>query len=299
METKPPQPNFGIEKMPETIYGVSLTPLQKEKLARGEQLFLENMELSGGRLVDGKVSFLESNGELNLNLLEKKPTLEIPKEISGYKLSPTEVEELKAERVVSIKLKQGTLFLQIDKDLNRVVVKTERDLGIPKEIGGYLLSDRDKNLFANHETLPPRVYLNPENNSYFLASIRRTEDGKGLEFTNYKPLEKDQAQAMIDKFNKHDRPLENIAGVTINTQPERSITTSKTTSVELYHSFEKHVQEKNFSAIKDMTDKGFKTTQDQVEQMTIKYGYSKSEKESLQASVSIGKNKKNGQELSL
>ena len=56
---------------------------------------------------------------------------------------------------------------------------------------------------------------------------------------------------------------------------------------------------KTSPAIKDMIDKGFTTTQDQVEQLTIKYSYSRSEQESLQASVSIGKAKKVGQELSV
>lgn len=276
-----------INQIPVAIYGIPLTPLQRERLTKtGESLYLENMHLPDGRLVDGKVSFIIQDSEPHLKLIEKKPTLEIPNAIDGYELTKQEKENLLSGKTILIKLKNQPLFLQVDKDLNRVVLKTANELKIPKEIGGYLLTDADKEKFANREPMAPRVYLNPQTGNYFLSTIQPTEDGKGLQFTNYKPIEKEKAAEMISKFNGPDKAIENLTAITSSMETKK-VTQLKTITEQKTEFFEKHVQERNFPAIKSMSDNGYSVSDKHLQNITEKFGYSKEEKSQLSGAVKI------------
>ena len=286
---------IAIDKVPPAIFGTLMTQEQKEMLSQGQQVYLKNIDLGEGRPTEGKISFVKNGTEPSLKLLQRRDSLEIPKVIMSHVITDTEIFSLNNQKLIPIQVQNKLAFLELDKDLNLVVVRTPDELNLPKSIGDYILTDKDKALLANKESLPNRVYLNSETNTHFLASVKLSSDGTRLQSANDRALEAKSVSAAVDKYNKE---------ITMNPDQSRSHaikshTITKGSSREAYQSFEKNVQYKNFSAIKDMTDKGFTTTQDQVEQLTIKYSYSRSEQESLQASVSISKAKKVGQELSL
>jgi hypothetical protein len=305
MELKPPVTSFEIGKMPVEVYSVPLSLTQRERLSKGHSLFLENMELPEGRVVDGKISFVEVNKEPHLKMIEKKPFLEIPKKVAEHTLTEDEHKNLLDGKAVALPIKP-LIFLQVDKELNRVIVKTEKDLGIPQEIGGYTLTDKDKELFANNQPLPLRVYLNPKTNSYFLATITRTEDGKGIEFTDYKALDKGSVPKMLEKYNVPANPLNDMAKVTSElmgdtttaAHPAQKVSKAETTTKEKTENFEKHLHARDLSAIKSMTDNGFTVTSKHLETITEKYGYKPEEKLQINSTVKIN-NKTKEQSLSL
>ena len=279
------------DKIPKIIYGVTLTESQIASASQGESVLLENLDLPNGRVADAKVSFYEEKGEVKMKLLEKKEQLVIPDKIDSYVLTKKDKEDLVAEKPITIKLKNGELlFVQYDKDLNRVTVKTEKDIKVPNEVGGYKLTDQDKALFANKQKLPIRAYYNEKTGTYFLANIRLTDDSKGIEFTNYKEIPKSQVNEMIAKYNSPNRQLENVVGVAtridVETTEEKSLKTriEKNDQASLFVEF---VKDRNYSGLEELSKAGFKASPSLVEKTTKEFNYTKEEKTLLQTTVKL------------
>lgn len=275
-----------LERIPKHLEheGLTLSDPQRELLRDSAKGLMLKNQLINGIVTDAHLRFYMQNGELHHRLELKKPTLEIPNEVDGQVLTPEQKDQLKAEKLVFISGKSGKFFIQIDKRLNKVVVKTPEQLQIPKEIGGYVLTDQDKQLFANKESLPLRIYQNPETKNYFAAVLKVTQDGTGYEFDDkyYKSIPKEKAAELIEKLNKQQTLIADASsllketGATIIKQEPL-----KTRTEEKHEIFEKHVQDRNFSAIKNMTDSGFTVSSTHVENLTKKFQYTKEEKSQL------------------
>lgn len=70
-------------------------------------------------------------------------------------------------------------MLQVDKELNSVIVRSEKELAIPSRIGGYELTAADKYLLANGFALENKLLKTPEG-SYIIADVSMTADKKGI-----------------------------------------------------------------------------------------------------------------------
>ena len=53
--------------------------------------------------------------------------------------------------------RQGDILLQVDKDLNAVVVRSEKELSVPAKIGDDELTAADKYLVANGHSLDNKM----------------------------------------------------------------------------------------------------------------------------------------------
>src|SRR5271157_4592217 len=91
-----------INEIPDEIYGVTLSELDKERISYGEYSSLkEHFQLPNGSVKDGKVKLvLNRKGEAEFHFLFHKEILEIPDIIGGKKLSKEQLEDLKAGRTV-------------------------------------------------------------------------------------------------------------------------------------------------------------------------------------------------------
>lgn len=296
------KPLIDLEQVPEHVNTIRLNRIQKEKFAQGELVFLENMQLPDGRIVDGKVKLVKDDkGELQVQLFEKKPILEIPDQILSHKLSDKDKEDLLAEKTVGIKTSSGqSLFLQVDKDLNRVMIQTERDLSIISEIGNYKLNERDKLAWANGEKLPTRIFYDETTGAHFAASIRKTEDGKGIEYHNYKSLkdlDKDQLKDMIKKYNEGPDIMTATASVTSsikteinNTNQEITVTRSeKTIEINTSHDndrrFVEYTNNKDYEGLKRLATEGYKPEKDLIDRTAKQLNLSNEEKKAVMVAI--------------
>ena len=90
-----------INEIPDEIYGVNLSELDKERLSYGEYSSLkEHFQLPNGSIKDGKVKLVVNKGEAEFHFLFHKEILEIPDKICGKKLSDEQLEDLKAGKTV-------------------------------------------------------------------------------------------------------------------------------------------------------------------------------------------------------
>ena len=177
------------------------------KLEKG--VMSDLMEINGK---PGKLRFSD-NG---ISLFYRKEALVIPDKVLGKKLSKKEKEQLLAGNVVPINAKKKDVLLQVDRDLNSVIVRTNHEIKIPDVIGktneyeGYKLTKADKFLLANGHTLENRLLHSPD--GYFIADIRLTDDMKGVMILNIQSITPTKAQelikAMTPKLEAHAVSLE-------------------------------------------------------------------------------------------
>lgn len=197
---------FKDSEIPHEIFGVKLSIEDREALASGKSTsLLENMDMEDGSVKDGKVSLVRNKktDEVELCFNFKKTKIAIPEQIENYKLSQDQQEDLINGKTVLIKYNNQDRYLKIDNDLNIITVKSDKEIGIPQLIGGYKLTDTDKEKLANKEKLTPRVFEGK--GRYFIASISITEDGKGLTFSSIKEISPTaDINALKAKYNTPD-----------------------------------------------------------------------------------------------
>lgn len=177
------------------------------RLAKG--IMSNMMDIHGKQ---GKVRFSE-NG---ICVFYKKETLTIPEKMLGHKLSKQEKEQLLSGEIVPITTKKGDVFLQVDRDLNSVIVRSKHEIRIPniigqtKEFSGYKLTKADKHLLANGHTLDNLLLHSKD--GYIIADISLTEDKKGIRFENIQSISQAKAKELIKeitpKLEAHSLKLE-------------------------------------------------------------------------------------------
>lgn len=289
-------------EIPDQVNRVLLTPLQKDNFSKGELVFLQNMQLPDGRIVDGKIKLAkDENGSINIQLFEKKEVLEIPDKILAYKLSQKDKEDLLKEKAVAIKIPSGqTLFLQIDKDLNRVMIQTERDLSVISEIGNYKLNETDKIAWANGEKLPTRIFYDEKTGVHFAASIRKTDDGKGIEYHNYKSLkdvQPDKLKDMIKSFNHGTDIITATSSMTNSIKTEnkpnqqQAQVTEKHSSKEVNTShdndrrFVEYTNNKDFEGLKRLAQEGYKPEKELIDKTAQQLNLTTEEKKAVMSAI--------------
>jgi len=212
----------------EEIEGVERT-INMELSEKNKALLMEGdtSELLDYKGIKAKLHLRRNEeGDVMVHINNKKDTLEIPHKIEGHELSALQKKQLLKGETALLKTAKGNLYLKIDNELNRVIIKGERTMNIPKEIQGYKLSDGDKQLLANGQPMPPKVFKS--DHGYILASFSMTSDRKGVIFTNSIAISNKEANEMIEKYNQ-PTPIkelisENSPNMAIDKDLEREIT---------------------------------------------------------------------------
>jgi len=212
---KPETENKNLNDVPLEIKSVKLNQDEIKKLSEGDTIFLKNM-LENGIKKDGYVKLeKDEEGNTSINFVYAEKELKIEDKILNHILTATEKEKLlKGEVLGPVKLdKNFTAYLQIDRKQNKIVVKTDKELGIPTKIGGYELNDDDKNRLANSQKMMPRIYKGKH--GYFMATVKVTDDKKGLEYSGIVGLSNEEAQKLLPKINGTEKStLDEILTVT-------------------------------------------------------------------------------------
>jgi hypothetical protein len=179
----------------------------------GKELY--DYAFQNGYMLDGKGTKLEKgvmseltdvNGkpakirlsENGISVFYKKESLVIPDSIYGKKLSQKQKDDLLNGNVIVLSSKKGDIMLQVDKELNSVIVRSEKELAIPSRIGGYELTAADKYLLANGFALENKLLKTPEG-SYIIADVSMTADKKGYQFANIQSISEDKAIELMQK----------------------------------------------------------------------------------------------------
>lgn len=156
---------------------------QQGNILDGKGTRLEKGVMSDLMDLNGRPGKLRFNAD-GISVFYRKESLVIPDKILGKKLSKKDKEQLLAGEVVPVRIRDKDIFLQVDRDLNSVIVRSNQELKIPQVIGktdeyeGYKLTKSDKYLLANGHSLENKLLHSKD--GYFIADIQLTEDRKGV-----------------------------------------------------------------------------------------------------------------------
>ena len=229
------------------------------KLEKG--VMSDLMEINGK---PGKLRFSD-NG---ISLFYRKEALVIPDKVLGKKLSKKEKEQLLAGNVVPINAKKKDVLLQVDRDLNSVIVRTNHEIKIPDVIGktneyeGYKLTKADKFLLANGHTLENRLLHSPD--GYFIADIRLTDDMKGVMILNIQSITPTKAQELIKAMT----PKLEAHAVSLETKENREHGEQRNMDLE----FKEAVGKQDFEKIEKLKEEGYKPSEEFIKGIGKEHG---------------------------
>lgn len=260
------------------FYFDQLESADQEQILFGKYSMLqENFEMPDGTLVDGKIRFSRNKGKITMDFQEQKTELILPGvPILGKLLTKSNITDLEKGKTIKIKYRSTILYLKVDKELNKIIISNEKQIGMIKKLGGYTFSEQDKNLWINNQKLPPRIFYNPNSRSYFQSSVRLKQDGKSIEFTGYQPIKnKVNINKLIAKYNSPPlSPLSTITDITNQSlEKKKHLTQDKLIPPIIDISdtaFQTHLENNNLSAIRKMADNGFKPTGEKLNQFLNK-----------------------------
>ena len=107
---------------------------------------LRDLNLEDGTLKDGKIRLSKTKNEGVIVAYDFKniERFETPTKILGKKLSKEQLEDLEQNKPIKIKKGTKEFYVQFDKDLNKLTLKTPGEVKIPEKIAKYKLSEEDK-----------------------------------------------------------------------------------------------------------------------------------------------------------
>lgn len=286
--------------IPLEIQGIELTSAQQIKLANREPILLKGMTDNNGIKKDGHVELIfDEQGNTSAEIKYTSNTqLVIGDKIMKYRLSKDDKQKLeKGETLGPLELdKNFKAFLQVDKNQNKVIVRTDNEIGIPNKIGEYKLTDLDKNKLANGLEMLPRIYKGKH--GYFMAQVKLTQEGNGLEYSQIVGLSNSEAKQMLSSINTKGYSdtitVDDIANITNEAQKSVSIETKKQDKVSektqpqqvlkseytLHQELKSAIVNGDVQSVSEILSKGFSATEEHTDLIkTIEKGGSSVSKE--------------------
>ena len=219
--------------------------------------------LQNGYLLDGKGTKLEKGmyseltevgGKLakfrltedGVSIHYRKEALIIPNALFGKKLSKKQQQDLLDGKVIVLPNKKGGIMLQVDRDLNAVVIRSEKELSIPAKIGEYELTPADKYLLANGYSLDNKILHG--DNGFFIANVSMNADKKGFAFSNIQMLSETKAKEILQAREAKDKQYQEII-------PE---------SRELAKELKEAIAKNDYEKMSQLKDEGYKPSEEVI-----------------------------------
>ena len=145
----------------------------------GKGTKLEKGVMSDLMEIHGKPGKLRFNDD-GISVFYRKEALVIPDKVLGKKLGKKEKEQLLAGDIVPITVNKKDILLQVDRDLNSVILRTNQEIKIPdiigqtSEYGGYKLTKADK-----YKAMTPKLEAHAANIE--AAKEQKHEEGRNME----------------------------------------------------------------------------------------------------------------------
>ncbi|WP_289035616.1 DUF3945 domain-containing protein [uncultured Flavobacterium sp.] len=192
-----------LQLIPETVYNKKLTDEQRSRIATGRQsgLIKDIIVDEAKPPIDAKISAkVNSDGKVELTYDYAEKIFRMPTAILGMKLDKEQKDRLFNGELLAVKFKGDNLYVGIDRDLNKVTVKSAQQIGIPSEVSNYKLNDVDKYYLASGKSTDTHLFRTPEGDN-FTANFSMTSDNKGISFSNIKFVDKENAKELAEKYN--------------------------------------------------------------------------------------------------
>jgi hypothetical protein len=229
---------------------------QEGYLLDGKGTKLERGIMSDMTMVNGQPAKVRL-GANGVTIYFKKETLLIPDEILGRKLNNTDKQLLSKGDIVVIPDKKHDIYLQVDKELNSVIVKSSKEISIPSAIGktegypGYQLTNEDKYLLANGHSIDNKLIGTEK--GYIIADVSITADKRGVSFANIQSLTDEQAKILIQRQQLQTKEPVTQQRNTVEETQQKAATRQRDMEAE----FKDAVGRNDFVKITHLKDEGY------------------------------------------
>lgn len=258
---------------------------QHGNILDGKGTRLEKGVMSDLMEINGRQGKLRFNAD-GVSVFYRKETLVIPDKVLGKKLSKTDKEQLLAGEIVPIRIRNKDIFLQVDRDLNSVIIRSNQELKIPQVIGktdeyeGYKLSKSDKYLLANGHSLDNKLLHSKD--GYFIADIQLTEDRKGVMIKNIQSVSNEKAHEMINAM----RLRLDAHPVGLELKQKSSIDHGR----DLDSEFKEAVGQRDFEKLEKLREEGYKPSEEYVKGVAQTMGLDERETEEVRTLFGVKTN---------
>lgn len=284
-----------IDKIEQAL-DVKFTSKDRESLINGGYTSLID-EISDGKCKrPGKIHLDRDPGtrEVRVNFYFKKETLFIPDILFGRKLSKDDKQRIKDGQLLRFNYKGNNIYLQLDKELNSVIVKGDRELNIPDVIGnyhdfpGYHLTPEDKKIVVNGGILPPKVMKGSQ--GFFLANFGMTKDRTGYSFSEYQSIPSGSVADYIERYNSVDRGNDIDTSLSENkdselVKPELDI--SQKVSRNFDDEFYEALSGRDFVKLNELAKSGYKPADLQISKIDSMQGLSDTDRTAIKTIFNI------------
>lgn len=225
--------------------------LQNGYILDGKGTQLEKGVMSGLTDIGGRTAKIRLT-ENGISVFYRKEALVIPDSIYGKKLTKKQKDDLVNGNVIVLSSKKGDIMLQVDKDLNSVIVRSEKELSIPAQIGGYKLTAADKYLLANGYSLENKLMRSPKG-EYIIADVTMTPDKKGYQFSNIQTISETKAKELLQR--KLEVEKEHVE------EQERM---KKPTARDLASELKEAVEKNDYEKMAKLKEEGYKPSEEVI-----------------------------------
>lgn len=233
--------------------------LQNGYILDGKGTQLEKGVMSGLTDIEGRTAKIRLT-ENGISVFYRKEALVIPDSIYGKKLTKKQKDDLVNGNVIVLSSKKGDIMLQVDKDLNSVIVRSEKELSIPAQIGGYKLTAADKYLLANGYSLENKLMRSPKG-EYIIADVTMTPDKKGYQFSNIQTISETKAKELLQR--KLDVEKEHVISPE-KEQVEEQERMKKPTARDLASELKEAVEKNDYEKMAKLKEEGYKPSEEVI-----------------------------------
>lgn len=233
--------------------------LQNGYILDGKGTQLEKGVMSGLTDIGGRTAKIRLT-ENGISVFYRKEALVIPDSIYGKKLTKKQKDDLVNGNVIVLSSKKGDIMLQVDKDLNSVIVRSEKELSIPAQIGGYKLTAADKYLLANGYSLENKLMRSPKG-EYIIADVTMTPDKKGYQFSNIQTISETKAKELLQR--KLEEEKEHVISPE-KEQVEEQERMKKPTARDLASELKEAVEKNDYEKMAKLKEEGYKPSEEVI-----------------------------------
>ena len=200
---------FEWGEVPYKIGDHTYTKEERTALAFGRQTpLIENVTKKDGEKMSFKARLSrDPDGQVRQLLRFKYPKLKIPNIIAGYELSAEEKDAIKKEYRL-LKGLEGVngkfdAYVKVDKDLNAIVIKSDYEIGLKREIGGIRLTDEQMEQIVNagldEKAKGPRIEGINGKYGRFDANLKIDPEKRVITWSDV-VMEKDRSRTKVSKI---------------------------------------------------------------------------------------------------
>lgn len=233
--------------------------MQNGYILDGKGTQLEKGVMSGLTDIGGRTAKIRLT-ENGISVFYRKEALVIPDSIYGKKLTKKQKDDLVNGNVIVLSSRKGDIMLQVDKDLNSVIVRSEKELSIPAQIGGYKLTAADKYLLANGYSLENKLMRSPKG-EYIIADVTMTPDKKGYQFLNIQTISETKAKELLQR--KLEVEKEHVISPE-KEQVEEQERMKKPTARDLASELKEAVEKNDYEKMAKLKEEGYKPSEEVI-----------------------------------